>query len=97
MREIWKQLPSSLIKNCGDGTGFLSFDAVASRKVAIDNLVNRSEENQLESQIMSLVPTRERMSVRELVHPDGENESLQQVAGCGIIPLRPGLGERRRL
>ena len=70
VREIWKELPSSLIKNCWDHTGTIICEEVASRRVVIDNRVNTSEENELEIQIMSLVSTRARMSVCELVLPD---------------------------
>ena len=79
MREIWNEFPSSLIKDLWDHTGILICEEVASRGVVIDNLVNTGEDDELESEIMSLLSTRARMSVRELVHPDGENECLQQL------------------
>ena len=47
--------------------------------MALENLVNMGEEDELERQIISLVSSRARMSVRELVHPDGENECVQQL------------------
>lgn len=81
MRVIWQQLPSSLIKNYWDHTGIIMFEDVESRRVATENLINTGEENELESQIMSLVSTQAKMSVRGLVHPDGENECLQKLDG----------------
>ena len=54
MKEVWNELPSSVIKKCWDHAGILNSDDTTSRKIAIDLLVNASDECELEKQIVSL-------------------------------------------
>ena len=71
VNKVWSEVPSSVIKNCWDHTGILLSGDNSSKRVAIDNLVDAGDESKLESQIISLVPVRERMSVSESVNPEG--------------------------
>lgn len=83
VKRVWNDLPSSVISNCWKHTGLLSEEKTISRVTTISSLCNApAPESEvvgvLEEQVSSLVPSRVRMSVTDLLNPEGELEDCRQ-------------------
>ena len=78
VKSIWRDLDGSIIRNCWKHTGLLVPDIMPGNAMVGENVPSDGEDI-LGEQIGNLVPQRTRMSISELLNPNGKDDCVQDI------------------